>query len=97
MTRSKSRYKLAAFDPKTAEALKARIAEMQQTIDQLTKTLEDAQSMLESTKGQVEEMRRKTPSAHPAVQLSHTAKNAQEMTAAQRMAAALNQTINRKK
>lgn len=97
LKRSKARHKLATFEPKTAEALKAKIAEMQQTIDQLTKTLEDAQSMLKSTKGQVEEMRKKTPSAHPAVQLSHTTKNAGDMTTAERMAAALNQTINRKK
>lgn len=89
--------KMSEFDPKTAEALKAKIAEMQQTIDQLSAALEDAQTMLESTKGQVEEMRKKTPSARPAVQLSHPNKNIGEMSTAERMAMALNQTINRRK
>ncbi|MBD8388214.1 XkdF-like putative serine protease domain-containing protein [Dysgonomonas sp. BGC7] len=93
---NRAKTKLAGFDPKTAEALKAKIGEMQQTIDQLTTALGEAQSMLEDTKGQVEEMRRKTPSARPAVQLS-ASKDASEMTTAERMAMALNQTINRRK
>ena len=97
LRRSRGRHKLSEFDPKTAEGLKAKIAEMQQTIDLLTQTLQDAQAMLEDTKGQVEEMRKKTPSAHPAVQLSQATKNVQEMTMAERMAVALNQTINRRK
>ena len=89
--------KLSEFDPKTAEALKAKIAEMQETINSLTGSLDEAQKMLEDTKGQVEEMRRKTPSAHPATHLSGTTKIAGEMTTAERMAMALNQTINRRK
>jgi len=89
--------KLSEFDPKTAEALKAKIAEMQETINALTTSLEDAQKLLEDTKGQVEEMRRKTPSAHPATHLSGTTKVLGEMTTAERMAAALNQSINRRK
>ncbi len=93
---NRAKTKLAGFDPKTAEALKAKIGEMQQTIDQLTTALGEAQSMLEDTKGQVEEMRRKTPSARPAVQLS-ASKDVSEMTTAERMAMALNQTINRRK
>lgn len=96
LRRSRAKTKLAGFDPKTAEALKAKIGEMQQTIDQLTTALGEAQSMLEDTKGQVEEMRRKTPSARPAVQLS-ASKDVSEMTTAERMAMALNQTINRRK
>lgn len=97
LRRQKSAQRLAGFDPKTAEAVKAKIAEMQQTIDELTKALEDAQSLLEDTKGQVEEMRRKTPSARPAVQMATTHKTTNEMTTAERMAMALNQTINRRK
>jgi len=92
----KAKHRLADFDPKTAEALKAKIAEMQSVIDQLTKSLDEAQGMLENTKSQVEEMRRKTPSAYPAIQLSGS-KNLSEMTTAERMAVALNQTINRRK
>ncbi|MDU1889535.1 MAG: XkdF-like putative serine protease domain-containing protein [Dysgonomonas sp.] len=86
-----------SFDPKTAEAVKAKIAEMQQTIDQLNTALDEAQKMLEDTKGEVEEMRRKTPSTRPAVQLSNSSKQFSDMTTAERMAVALNQTMARKK
>lgn len=96
LRRKSKNQRLAEFDPKTAEAVKAKIAEMQQTIDELTKSLEEAQSLLEDTKGQVEEMRRKTPSTRPAVQMTASYKNAGEMTTAERMAIALNQTIQRK-
>lgn len=96
--RSKKRgVRLSDFDGKTAEALKAKIAEMQATIEQLLQALDEANGMLEDTKTQVEEMRRKTPSAYPAVQLSSTGKSPAEMSTAERMAAALNQTINRRK
>lgn len=96
--RSKKRgVRLSDFDGKTAEALKAKIAEMQATIEQLLQALDEANGMLEDTKTQVEEMRRKTPSAYPAVQLSGTGKSPAEMSTAERMAAALNQTINRRK
>lgn len=96
LRRRKANQKLAGFDPKTTEAVKAKIAEMQQTIEELTKALEEAQSLLEDTKGQVEEMRRKTPSTRPAVQMTASYKNVGEMTTAERMAMALNQTIQRK-
>nr|WP_303883377.1 XkdF-like putative serine protease domain-containing protein [Dysgonomonas mossii] len=96
--RSKKRgVRLSDFDGKTAEALKAKIAEMQATIEQLLQALDEANGMLEDTKTQVEEMRRKTPSAYPAVQLLGTGKSPAEMSTAERMAAALNQTINRRK
>ena len=93
----KRAHKLADFDPKTMEALKAKIAEMQSTIDQLTQSLADAQGMLEETQGQVEELRKKTPSAHPLVQHSQLSKPVTEMTTAERMAVALNETIQRRK
>lgn len=96
LRRNGKKHSLAGFDPKTAEALKAKIAEMQSTIDQLTKALGEAQGMLENTKSEVEEMRKKTPSAYPAIQLSGS-KILSEMTTAERMAVALNQTINRRK
>mgnify|MGYP000367199315 CR=1 FL=1 len=70
---------------------------MQATIEQLLQALDEANGMIEDTKTQVEEMRRKTPSAYPAVQLSGTGKSPAEMSTAERMAAALNQTINRRK
>jgi hypothetical protein len=95
MRRNRKQKLASNFDPKTAEALKAKIAEMQQTIEQLTQSLDEAQSMLEDTKGQVEEMRRRTPSARPAVQLN-IQKPVGEMTTAERMAMALNQTIKRR-
>jgi len=96
-TLKRKQQRMAALEPQAADALKAKIAEMQQTIDALTKSLQEAQSMLEDTKGQVEEMRRKTPSAHPATHLSGTTKSAAEMSTAERMAQALNQTINRRR
>ncbi|MDH6311149.1 putative coiled-coil protein SlyX [Dysgonomonas sp. PFB1-18] len=96
-TLKRSKAKLAQFEPKTADALKAKIAEMQQTIDSLTQSLTDAQSLLEDTKGQIEEMRKKTPSAQPAMQRQGTTKKMNEMTTAERMAVALNQTVNRRK
>lgn len=95
MKRNRKQKLATTFDPQTADALKAKIGEMQQTIDQLTQALQEAQSMLEDTKGQVEEMRRRTPSTRPAVQLNST-KPTSEMTTAERMAAALNQTIRRR-
>lgn len=97
LRRKSAGQKLSGFDPKTTEALKAKIAEMQSTIEQLSKALEDANGMLKDTKQQVEEMRRKTPSAFPAIQLSGSHKAPSEMTTAERMAVALNQTINRRK
>ncbi|NDV79760.1 XkdF-like putative serine protease domain-containing protein [Dysgonomonas sp. 511] len=96
LRRKPIKQKLSDFDPKTSEALKAKIAAMQQTIDELTKSLEEAQSLLEDTKGQVEEMRRKTPSAQPAMHLSGS-KSVSGMTTAERLAAALNQSISRRK
>jgi len=96
-TLKRKKQKLSDSNPKTNEALKAKIAEMQETINALTASLEDAQKLLEDTKGQVEEMRCKTPSVHPATHLSDTTKTAAEMTTAERMAVALNQTINRRK
>lgn len=95
MRRNRKQKLASNFEPKTGEALKAKIAEMQQTIEQLTQALDEAQSMLEDTKGQVEEMRRRTPSARPAVQLN-VQKPVGEMSTAERMAMALNQTIKRR-
>lgn len=97
LRRKRTAHRLAGFDPQTADAVKAKIAEMEQTIEELTQALADAQSLLEDTKGQVEEMRRRTPSARPAVHLSGTTKSMSEMTTAERMAATLSQTINRKR
>lgn len=97
LRRRRMNQRLAEFDPKTAEAVKAKIAEMQQTITELTQALEDAQALLEDTKGQVEEMRRKTPSARPATHLTASHKAATDMTTAERMAMALNQSISRRK
>ncbi len=95
MRRNRKQKLASNFEPKTGEALKAKIAEMQQTIEQLTQALDEAQSMLEDTKGQVEEMRRRTPSARPVVQLN-VQKPVGEMSTAERMAMALNQTIKRR-
>ncbi|MFV0538704.1 MAG: XkdF-like putative serine protease domain-containing protein [Dysgonomonas sp.] len=95
MRRNRKQKLASNLEPKTGEALKAKIAEMQQTIEQLTQALDEAQGMLEDTKGQVEEMRRRTPSARPAVQLN-VQKPVGEMSTAERMAMALNQTIKRR-
>lgn len=85
------------FEPKTSEALKAKIAEMQATIDELTKALQDAQSLLEGTKEQVEELRRKTPSVRPVDHRSSLSRDAKDLSTAERMAVALNQSISRKR
>lgn len=90
-------HRLTDFEPKTIEAVKAKIAEMQTIIDELTQALADAQGMLETTQGQVDELRRRTPSARPAMQASAHRRTASEMTTAERMAAALNQTIQRRR
>lgn len=95
MRRNRKQKLASNLEPKTGEALKAKIAEMQQTIEQLTQALDEAQGMLEDTKGQVEEMRHRTPSARPAVQLN-VQKPVGEMSTAERMAMALNQTIKRR-
>ena len=86
------KQRLAAFDPKTSEALKAKIAEMQATIDDLATALTAAQSLLEGTQDQVEELRRRTPSVRPVHQVAAaTPQRLGELTAAQRLALALNQ------
>lgn len=95
-TLRRAKHRLAELDDKTADSLKSKIAEMQATIDELSKALEEAQGMLKSTKGQVEEMRRKTPSVQPASQRLSFSRNSEPLTTAERMAVALNQTIDRK-
>lgn len=95
-TLGRKRQYFSEIDSKTAGSLKDKIAEMQTTIDQLSKALEDAQSLLESTKGEVEEMRRKTPSAQPVTQRMFSNRTSAQLTTADRMALALNQTISRK-
>lgn len=86
--------RLQEFEPKTAQAVKVKIAEMQGIIDELAQALTDAQSMIEDTKQEVEEMRKKTPSAQPLKQ-KLSFENTSEMSNAERMAFALNQR-NRK-
>src|SRR5699024_8599022 len=90
----RKRVRLQEFEPKTAQAVKAKIAEMQGIIDELAQALTDAQSMIEDTKQEVEEMRKKTPSAQPLKQ-KLSFENTSEMSNAERMAFALNQR-NRK-
>ena len=90
------RQRLEAFDPKSASVLKAKIADMQTIIDELSQALTDTQALLEDTKTEVEDMRKKTPSATPLHQRSATAV-ATDMSTAQRMAVALNQTMGRRK
>lgn len=90
-------HRLADFDPKTIEALKAKMSEMQTVIDELTQALTDAQGMLDTTQGQVDELRRRTPSTRPAIQASAQHRTSGEMTTAERMAVALNQTIQRRR
>ena len=93
LRRMRNRQRLAEFEPKTAEALKAKIAEMQATIDELLTALTDAQSLLDGKEQQVEELRRKTPSVRPMAQLSAQAVSTKDLTTAERMALALNQTL----
>lgn len=96
--RRKQRTRLSEdFEPKTSEALKAKIAEMQAVIDELTKALQDAQSLLEGTKEQVEELRRKTPSVRPVAHQSSLSREAKDLSTAERMAVALNQSMSRKR
>ncbi|NDV69282.1 XkdF-like putative serine protease domain-containing protein [Dysgonomonas sp. 25] len=77
-------------DPKgKSELLKAKIAEMQKAIDELSAALEEASK-------QVETLRRQTPSARPAVQ-RQSAADQLSMSTAERMAVALNETLQRRK
>lgn len=87
--RRRKSHKLSEMEPKTAEAVKAKIAEMQAVIDELT-------TMLEETQGQVEALRRRTPSTRPAAQKASTV-STKDMTSSERMAYALTQTMNRRK
>lgn len=90
----RKRVRLQEFEPKTAQAVKAKIAEMQGIIDELAQALTDAQAMIEDTKSEVEEMRKKTPSAQPLKQ-KLSFENTSEMSNAERMAHALNQRNRR--
>lgn len=76
-------------DESEAKVLKARIAEMQQAIDDLSAALEEASK-------QVETLRRQTPSARPAVQ-RQSQPDALSMSTAERMAVALNETLQRRR
>lgn len=92
----RKRIRLQEFEPKTAQAVKAKIAEMQSIIDELTQALTDAQAMIEDTKSEVEEMRKRTPSAQPTKhKLSLVSPS--EMTNAERMAHTLNMRIGKRK
>lgn len=97
LRRYNSRQRLADFEPKTAEALKAKIAEMQTIIDELLKALDDSQAALDGKEKQVEELRRKTPSVRPAVQRQQALQASRNMTTAERMALALNQTMAKRR
>lgn len=97
LRRYNSRQRLADFEPKTAEALKAKIAEMQTIIDELLKALDDSQAALDGKEKQVEELRRKTPSVRPAVQRQQALQASRNMTTAERMTLALNQTMAKRR
>lgn len=75
------------------EALKAKVAEMQSTIDELTQALDEAQGTAKEAKEEVEKLRRVTPSARPAVQ----AVNVQDMNTHERLAQALSHSIRRRR
>lgn len=72
-----------------SENLKAKIADMQKAIDELSTALEEAQS-------QVETLRRQTPSARP-MMARHNEQDSHSMTTSERMAMALSQSIKRRK
>lgn len=97
LRRMRTRQRLASFEPKTAEALKAKIAEMQATIDELSAALDEAQSMLDGKEQQVEELRRKTPSVRPALQCTAMLQNSKDLSPAERMAVVLNQNMAAKR
>lgn len=92
----RKRIRLQEFEPKTAQAVKAKIAEMQGIIDELTQALADAQSMIENTKSEVEEMRKRTPTAQPAKHRT-TLSTPAEMSNAERMAHTLNMRMSKRK
>lgn len=71
------------------EVLKQKIADMQKAIDELSAALEEAGK-------QVETLRRKTPSAKPAT-AKISQQNFSSMSTAERMAIALNETLQRRK
>lgn len=88
--------KLQDFEPKTAEAVKAKIAAMQDIIDELAAALDEANQMIDNTNTEIDELRKRTPSAQPLKQknIFHSPEN---LSMAQRMAVVLNQTIDRRK
>lgn len=75
------------------EALKAKVAEMQATIDELTQALDQAQGTAKAAQDEVEKLRRITPSARPATQYA----NSHDMTTQERLAQALSQSIKRRR
>lgn len=92
----RKRIRLQEFEPKTAQAVKAKIAEMQGIIDELTQALADAQAMIEDTKSEVEEMRKRTPTAQPSKH-KMTLSTPSEMSNAERMAHTLNMRMRMRK
>lgn len=88
--------RLGEFEPKTAEGLKAKIAAMQDIIDELSTALDEANSMIDNTSKEVEELRKRTPSAQPLKQ-RNIFRTPENLSMAQRMAVVLNQTIDRRR
>lgn len=96
-TLGSQKTKPADVKPEFVDALKAKIAEMQQTIDEMNEALDQAQGSAKKAKEEVEKLRRRMPSAYPAYQAAHVQKVAKDMTAAERMAVALSESLYRKK
>lgn len=88
--------RLNEFEPKTAEAVKAKIAAMQDIIDELATALDEANQLLTSTNEEVEELKKRTPSAQPLKQ-KNIFRTPENLSMAERMAVMLNQTIDRRK
>lgn len=91
------RTRLDDVKPSFVEALRAKLDEMQQTIDELNEALGDAESNANEARKEAETLRRKTPSVHPAMQRSNAEKANRALTTAQRMAVALNQSLKSKR
>lgn len=83
-------------DSSTVAELEAKIADMQATIDALTKALEDASKTVEEVKEVAEELRKKTPSAPPAIQKLNEKRN-EDLSPTERMALAIQNKVQRLK
>lgn len=96
LKKQKKEVKMEGEGEPTTSELQAKIAEMQQLIDDLQAQLDAAQGALETTKEEITELKKVTPSSNPVTQ-KLSKEQYESLSHSERMALALNQSMQNKK